>query len=301
MDKGAALIEVLRAHGVHVGRTGNVSCPFHADQKPSMSLERTKGLYHCHSCGEGGDVFTLVQKLGNGEQVLQQVQEKPSEPDREQERLRPVSVARMERLETLLQGAEANLSTNPQAQDYIASRGFTEATVAQFRLGLGTRAMGSLEGTLVIPYLAPNGRPVALRTRCIQDHSHDGHGKYRTAPGDPVRMFNLNAIVNNPTANEIHVAEGEGDVMSLTQCGLLAVGFPGVQTVKPHHIDILSGFDRIYVWGDNDVAGQKFNDMLMGRLQQAQAVQVPEGDVNEMLVARGKPGILGLIGRRDDA
>jgi len=38
-------------------------CPFHDDHKPSMAVIPHKGIFHCHPCGTGGDVFTFVQKF----------------------------------------------------------------------------------------------------------------------------------------------------------------------------------------------------------------------------------------------
>lgn len=44
------------------GRTFMAICPFHEEKSPSMSIDRARGLYHCFGCGEGGDVFTFIQK-----------------------------------------------------------------------------------------------------------------------------------------------------------------------------------------------------------------------------------------------
>ncbi len=44
------------------GRTFMAICPFHEEKTPSMSVDRVRGLYHCFGCGEGGDVFTFVEK-----------------------------------------------------------------------------------------------------------------------------------------------------------------------------------------------------------------------------------------------
>lgn len=41
----------------HVGR-----CLFHADSRPSLNVNREKGLYHCFGCGAKGDAITFVQK-----------------------------------------------------------------------------------------------------------------------------------------------------------------------------------------------------------------------------------------------
>src|ERR1700728_3507901 len=38
-------------------------CPFHAERSPSFNVTPGKELYHCFSCGEGGDVITFIRKL----------------------------------------------------------------------------------------------------------------------------------------------------------------------------------------------------------------------------------------------
>jgi DNA primase len=38
-------------------------CPFHEERSPSFHVRPQVGFYHCFGCGEGGDVFTFLQKL----------------------------------------------------------------------------------------------------------------------------------------------------------------------------------------------------------------------------------------------
>ena len=38
-------------------------CPFHHEKTPSLHLDDNKGLWHCFGCGEGGNVFTFLQKI----------------------------------------------------------------------------------------------------------------------------------------------------------------------------------------------------------------------------------------------
>lgn len=44
------------------GRVYMGLCPFHADHHPSLRVDPVKGLYHCFSCGAGGDAFRFVQE-----------------------------------------------------------------------------------------------------------------------------------------------------------------------------------------------------------------------------------------------
>lgn len=58
--------DIVRVVGEHVelrarGKEYLGLCPFHDDKKPSMHVVPAKQIYHCFSCGAGGDVFTFVQ------------------------------------------------------------------------------------------------------------------------------------------------------------------------------------------------------------------------------------------------
>jgi len=38
-------------------------CPFHFDRNPSLSVSRSKKVYHCFGCGASGNMFTFFMKL----------------------------------------------------------------------------------------------------------------------------------------------------------------------------------------------------------------------------------------------
>ena len=60
------IVSLFNDFGVKLEKKGSNymgCCPWHDDKTPSLSVDRTKGLYNCFGCGESGDVFNLVMKM----------------------------------------------------------------------------------------------------------------------------------------------------------------------------------------------------------------------------------------------
>jgi len=47
------------------GANFKATCPFHNEKTPSFMVSRDKQFYKCFGCGEGGDMFTFLQKMEN--------------------------------------------------------------------------------------------------------------------------------------------------------------------------------------------------------------------------------------------
>jgi DNA primase len=45
------------------GKEQRITCPFHADEHPSLSLNTEKNVWFCHPCGEGGDGLGLYMRV----------------------------------------------------------------------------------------------------------------------------------------------------------------------------------------------------------------------------------------------
>jgi uncharacterized protein YqgV (UPF0045/DUF77 family) len=64
--RNTPLFEVIQRHYPHIkvlknNRKHLISCPFHNDKTPSMSID--KNLYYCFGCNIGGDTIKFVQEL----------------------------------------------------------------------------------------------------------------------------------------------------------------------------------------------------------------------------------------------
>lgn len=61
------IVDVISSY-IKLQRKGNNYvgvCPFHNDRNPSMSVNQPRQIYHCFSCGAGGDVFKFVMEYEN--------------------------------------------------------------------------------------------------------------------------------------------------------------------------------------------------------------------------------------------
>jgi DNA primase len=45
------------------GRVFKGLCCFHQEKTPSFTVDPSKGLYYCHGCGNGGDIFRFIQQV----------------------------------------------------------------------------------------------------------------------------------------------------------------------------------------------------------------------------------------------
>ena len=122
-------------------------CPFHDDQNPSFSVNAVEKLYHCFTCGEGGDLIKFVRETEGlefasavewlADRYGVQLEYEETAPGFEARR------SRRDRLYALLEAAakfyERHLwesQAGEPVRSYLAERGLTEEICRRFRLGL---------------------------------------------------------------------------------------------------------------------------------------------------------------------
>jgi DNA primase catalytic core len=147
--QGADLVTVVEERTALRKSGGRLTgrCPFHEERTPSFDVNPAKGLYYCHGCGKGGDLFTFVQEtqgLDFTEAVewlaerfhisVEYEEAAPGEDARRQRRKRLYEV--LDQAATFYERLLWDSPGGSLARDYLAGRGLHEDVCHEFRLGL---------------------------------------------------------------------------------------------------------------------------------------------------------------------
>lgn len=264
-------------------------CPFHNDSNPSLVISPSKQIYHCFSCGAGGDSIKFVmeyEKLTYPEAIeklanfynfsLSYTNEKGATQDK---RL----------LENLNLFYKKNLDFNKTALEYLRQRGIGEASIEKFGIGyapnshetlqylsshgytiaegveVGVTGVGEGGNTyarfierITFPIHSASGKIVGFGGRTITNHP----AKYVNSP--QTKFFNKSYLLygyhlakqNIQQENRIIVTEGYLDVIMLHQAGFQnAVATLGTALTKDH-IPLLTRFNpKVILAYDGDEPG----------------------------------------------
>src|SRR5579859_7123116 len=135
------------------GRTYMARCPFHKEKTPSFHVSPERGTYKCFGCGEGGDIFSFVEKMDGVDfaTALKQLAQKAGVTltPLAGRRAAPEDKEHDERLREACEAAtvffEQELAKRADVRAYLAdARGVHDATRAQWRLGYAPAAWRDL-------------------------------------------------------------------------------------------------------------------------------------------------------------
>lgn len=116
-------------------------CPFHDEKTPSFHVRPHVGRWHCFGCGEGGDVFSFVEKIEHIPfiEAVQFLARKAGVELRDEDRPRENrGVTRARLVDAHTQAVEfyrQRLRENPQAQEFLTRRGFEQEVIDTFEVG----------------------------------------------------------------------------------------------------------------------------------------------------------------------
>ncbi len=238
------LLAVLRENGFT--QTGKkFLCRFHDDHKPSGDIwedDAGKWRYICRTCGEGGDVWDIMNKLGK--KALGTSYKASTTPTTSTIHN---SGKKKERIYTLkeLENGEISRYINPDNR-------ITELVSVRYDKEGGDKSFG-----LFIPFddswIA--GRP------------------------DPLPLLNRVGIRHT---NRIIVVEGEKCVKALYKIGITATTKPGgCSAAQNTDWSVLKGKD-VVLWPDNDAPGRKFMDAVAQILRSICKVSILDPDLADL-------------------
>ncbi|MDP3799919.1 MAG: DNA primase [bacterium] len=131
------------------------SCPFHHEKTPSFVVTPARQIWHCFGCGEGGDVFSFVQKMEGLEfyDVLKMLAEKAGVKLIKHDQDVQLGSQRKkiyEISELATKFFERQLLSRPGlvAVEYLKERGVTKESLTNFRIGWAPDTWQSLHNFL---------------------------------------------------------------------------------------------------------------------------------------------------------
>jgi DNA primase len=129
-------------------------CPFHDERSPSFNVTPGKELYHCFSCGEGGDVITFIRKIEHLDftEAVERLAARAGiqlryeqggyVPGQEHSQRRRLIEAHSAAQDFYVERAVA--SSSGPARAFLAERGFTMDEATRFGVGYSPNAWDEL-------------------------------------------------------------------------------------------------------------------------------------------------------------
>lgn len=267
-------------------------CPFHQEKTPSFMVSAEKQIFKCFGCGEGGDIFTFVQKMENLEfpealRLLADragIQLKRREFKPEEGKDRKTKLYKINNLAALV--FNKILTSHPagkNALEYLKKRKITLQTIKDFQIGYAAskitmekfllqKGFTSSEiqtagdpqrfyKRIMFPIKDPMGNVVAFTGRATMEGQEP---KYLNTSDTIIFhkgriLYNLNQA-RGPIKQEnaTIVVEGQMDVIASFQAGVKNVVATSGTALTDEHLKILYRYTpNIIFCFDSDTAGLK--------------------------------------------
>lgn len=131
-------------------------CPFHDERSPSFHVRPQAGFYHCFGCGEGGDVYTFLQKVdalsftesverlaGRVGYTLHYEDGGQADDGHKRSRLLQVNKEAEDFFRSQIHAPEAEA-----ARAFLAEKGFDQLAAEQFGVGYAPQSFDALSSHL---------------------------------------------------------------------------------------------------------------------------------------------------------
>jgi len=261
---------VIKSLGLElVGETNNdflCYCPFHSNRHtPSFSISREKGAYICFnpSCGEAGTIVELVKKTlsKNEYEAIRYIAAKEAEAiDNFDDMLTSMfeeKPAFEEFSQDILDKLYNNLGLSESARQYLNSRGISEQSMHDFKLGYSDNM-----NMVITPVHSPDGTPIGLVGRSIEGKAF----KNSTNLPKSKTLFNLHRAKR--IGSHVIIVESNFDAIRIHQAGFpnVVATLGGFLSKEQHHL-LNRYFNKITIMTDADEAGRELGMSIANKLR----------------------------------
>lgn len=299
------------------------NCPFHQEKTPSFMVNPELQIFKCFGCGEGGDIFTFIEKVENLDfkDALLMLSQKAGvelikRPGEKKDKSIKNEIYKINHASALVFQKVLNSKSGAQALKYLKERGLSDQTILEFQIGFAP------SGYLLSDYFKKNkvdqkmlnlsGNPEKFHNRIIfpiEDNMTNIVGftgrslddkiqpKYYNTPETSVFKKSLilyglsKARKAIKTQKEVIVTEGQMDVIASHQAGVKHIVASSGTAITESHLEILSryGVDLIVAF-DADEAGKKATykiiELALKREMNIKVVTLPVGfkDIGEVAI-----------------
>jgi DNA primase len=250
------------------GGNYKAKCPFHNEKTASFFISPSRGTYYCFGCQAKGDIFTFVQEYEKVDfkEALKELADKAGVKLSRGTESRQMSDERerlFEAVEEAVAFYEHKFKEDTSAQEYLKSRGLSEKTSAEWRIGLAPSSWNMLQehlkgkgysdndmekaglikrgdkgfydrfrSRIMFPLFNGTGRPVGFSGRIVEGASAESQAsaKYLNSPDGA--LFNKSELLYGLHKAKLGIREKGYAILVEGQMDLLAMhqaGFP--QTV----------------------------------------------------------------------
>ena len=131
------------------GRQLKARCPFHNEKTASFYVSPERNSFHCFGCNTSGDIFSFVEKI-EGVAFVDALKLLADRAHVDLGQFRKggdtgEDKSLFEAMEYATDFFAGKLQTSPEALQYLLSRGITQDTIAEFRIGYAPDSWHQLE------------------------------------------------------------------------------------------------------------------------------------------------------------
>ena len=156
------LVEIVSQY-VNLRRSGRTMvglCPFHNEKTPSFHVNPERQRWKCFGCGEGGDVFTFIQKIDNltFREALEHLARKVGVEIRRTQQSAKVYTEKdivLRANNVACEFFRSQLRESSRALGYLERRGLSESTIEKYLIGYAPDSWDGLLNHLIKQRLDP--------------------------------------------------------------------------------------------------------------------------------------------------